>query len=743
MSSVRGDQRSIGEAIGGTKSTSRGGLAVDFLACLAAALVWSWPLALRLTTHLRDAYDAQAGVWILSWLRHALRHAPGEIFHANAFAPARDVLAFSEPDIAYGVAGIPFALLGLNAVGIANLLSLLGLAFLPWCVMRLARDLGAARTPAFLGAVAACFGAFATVSLGYFYFAAAGGIAIVLMLWLRFLAARSVASLAVVGLSLGLLGWFSLQLLAFAGAALAALALVHASWRSARQALREFGSLAAACAFAALLILPLAIPLLRVRQREGFRRDEAETRRFSARPSDFLATTHANPGQAFLPFRVDSEKSLYPGTMALALALLGLGAATRSRRTSFRNEVGDRFFAPTLVSVGATLVGVGVFGSLGYGSPFFPLLVRLAPPLFGGIRAVSRFTFVTEIGFALLAAAGASALFAKVQRAPKKTAAFGLAATITITIALIIAIAFDVRQSASLPFRPEIPVPPLERFLAAADTAGPIVHLPLHHGPGDARYLFGSLTHFKPLVNGTLSYIPARHLLLSAALRSDPIAPEVMRTLESWPVGTIVAHEHALPFEQRRATLRFLLDGVENGRLTRPLFFPHRGGLDLVFGVETARPHRNWETAGGGDPVANTRELAGLASGAPDPSGMVRDESIFAFFDHPVDGERVQGDLLIRGWSETEQGDTEVLEARIDGDLCPERVARVPRPDVAHALPKLGPCSRAGFELRHLFRPEDEGTHDLSILFRAPGGRIKTLRSSFTWSPGEKLREKR
>ncbi|MCL4810135.1 MAG: hypothetical protein KJ062_20440, partial [Thermoanaerobaculia bacterium] len=60
----------------------------------------------------------------------------------------------------------------------------------------------------------------------------------------------------------------------------------------------------------------------------------------------------------------------------------------------------------------------------------------------------------------------------------------------------------------------------------------------------------------------------------------------------------------------------------------------------------------------------------------------------------------------------------------------------VPRPDVARALPGLGPCESAGFEATFPFQPGDEGRREIRAVFRSPDGRHRVYPvRTFTWRP--------
>ena len=563
---------------------------------LAATLAWTWPLAPRIGAVLRDRWDGRTQAWVVAWVSHALRHAPADVFQANAFAPARDVLAFSEPLIGYGALAVPFSLLGLGPVAVLNLLCILGLAFSAFSLARLATELGAPRDAAALGSAAASFGALATVQLGFVSFTAWGGIAWCVLFGLRLLRGGGRRDAALLALSTGLLGWFSLHLLAFALAALLAISTCATAFRP-RDVLGRLPRLVLALVAAGVLLAPLAATMIRVKAREGFVTSEADARAYSAFPASWLATTSHNPGQAFLPFRSGSEKALYPGSAALALSLAGLVLFRRSPR--------GRLLAAT----GGLLAILGLLGSLGPRGPLLPLLSRLAPPLWGGIRAAARFGFVTQIGVGLLAALGAARLL---DLAPSRRARGILA------VALLAGIAIDVRQSFPFQDRPA-PPPPVESFLALARAGGPILHLPVAFDPSEAEVLLDSTAHFKPVVNGTLSHIPARFFDLAVAFSARTLPDDLVARLESWPVGTLVVHEHRLSLEQRAILLPWLEAGLRRGRFSGPLVFVHRGGWDVVLGVVRVRGSAPWGTPGGGDEAANAALLSQLRGGGAGP----------------------------------------------------------------------------------------------------------------------------
>jgi hypothetical protein len=317
----------------------------------------------------------------------------------------------------------------------------------------------------------------------------------------------------------------------------------------------------------------------------------------------------------------------------------------------------------------------------------------------------------------VLAAAGCSVLLERVGSRAGRVAA---------VLAIGAGVAADVRQDVRFGFRPETPAPPVEEFLARHETGGPVLHLPLYHSPSEARWLFASLAHFKPLVNGNASYVPRRHAQLAAALGASPIPEAVLGTLAAWPTGVIVVHEHALFLARLAPTLVFMEAGTRAGVFASPIRFDHAGGDDWIFFV------RRGPDAGTPGDAELFRRHAAAAPRVP----ASEDPGFPASIDAPAEGAVVRGELDVRGWSQTPAGPGEVLEFRVDQDRRrPSAFARTPRGDVAAALPQLGSCDAAGYAARFAPLAGDEASHLLRVVFRAPDGRVRTLERAFEWRP--------
>ena len=119
------------------------------------------------------------------------------------------------------------------------------------------------------------------------------------------------------------------------------------------------------------------------------------------------------------------------------------------------------------------------------------------------------------------------------------------------------------------------------------------------------------------------------------------------------------------------------------------------------------------------------------------PAGSGRtpreDPSLPGSLDEPVDGAVVSGSLRIRGWAR-EPGQDLAVSILIDGIPSAAPVTRVPRPDVAAALPSLADCSGAGWELTIPLRPGDAGRHTVEVVFTSADGRERHYAvRRFTW----------
>ena len=115
----------------------------------------------------------------------------------------------------------------------------------------------------------------------------------------------------------------------------------------------------------------------------------------------------------------------------------------------------------------------------------------------------------------------------------------------------------------------------------------------------------------------------------------------------------------------------------------------------------------------------------GVDPGPDVPTPWKTDVSLRGSMDGPATGEEVRGDLVVRGWAR-EPGEDLVVTVLVGGvEQVPRSFRRLPRPDVAAAIPEMGDCGAAGYEAvvgRPASLPPEV---EVSVLFRSRTGRTR------------------
>src|SRR5204862_4182593 len=114
-------------------------------------ILLTWPLASRSATELPVGGDNLHLAWLLAWIAHAAAHAPRQLFDGNLFFPARQGLAFSDPNISSALLAAPIYYGNGNPALLLNVLVLGSFVLCGMTASSLPRAWGA--TP---GVAAAC-----------------------------------------------------------------------------------------------------------------------------------------------------------------------------------------------------------------------------------------------------------------------------------------------------------------------------------------------------------------------------------------------------------------------------------------------------------------------------------------------------------------------------------------------------------------------------------------------------------
>jgi hypothetical protein len=516
------------------------------LAVAVAALALLWPLLAPGHPVLPDIDDAFFNIWRLAWIAHQLVRDPIHLFDANVFHPSPNTLAYSDALLLVGLIGAPFIWLGIPAAVVHN--GLLAAAFVTsgWAMYALALRLTGDRVAAAIAG--------AIVAVAPYRFAHIAHLELQWLVWmpLALLALHRLIERPGLGAGLALGACLAGQLLCsiyygvflclMTGVAWIALVVVHGP-RS---------RLLASTAVAAIPLILVAVPYLRpyAASREAHGpRAASEVAEFSAVPSDYLRA----PVFDAIRGREDTgpareERTLYPGTITIVLAIAGLIAWRRER----------------IAWAYVVLVVVAVDASLGVHGLTWRLLQVAAPPL-GNLRAPARFGSLVLVALAVLAAFGAATLTARLGRR-------GWLAGVAI-LAVVVAEA----SLRPLPTRPAPIAPmPVDRWLATLPADVVILELPVPPASAlwghETSHQVRSIFHWRRLVNGYSGFLPTTYANTLVDMETFPDERSIAR-LRRLDVDYVVV---------RRAN--FLTDDAY-ARATTPLLVSRDFGPPNVVGA--------------------------------------------------------------------------------------------------------------------------------------------------------------
>ena len=451
-----------------------------------------------------DTNDGRFSIWNVAWVAHALLTEPGHLFDANIFHPHRGTLAYSEANLVAGVMAMPVYALTGNPVAAHNsvVYAALVLAFVStWALVgRLTGD-GAV---GLVSAAAFSFAPFVAARTPHIQLLLVFVFPVVMLAFHRFLDAPGASKGAVLGGTLGLAalacGYYGI----FAGLAVAWASLWFAvgRWRSPRYG----GGLIVAAAVAGAIVLPVLPPYLELRSEAGARRDVnvEELRAYSADVASYL-TSPAHAHQWLRTLAPKANEVLFPGIVVILAAFPALVHLRRRRSGDERARASDVGRQPPELRVPATrsvvafyvsLAVLAIWASFGPDAGLYLWLAEVLP-FMSFLRAPARFGIVVVFALSVLAGFGLAAAL------PARFKKLAVAVLVVVTAAEI--------SAAPWPLRQVPPVPEAYRMLAVLPR-GPVVKFHFPYQPTDlhrhARYMFWSMWHWQPMVNGYSDYIP-------------------------------------------------------------------------------------------------------------------------------------------------------------------------------------------------------------------------------------------
>lgn len=487
-----------------------------------AAVLHTWPLASAPGTWGRvDNADTALNAWALAWVGITALADPLNLFHANIFFPEPRTLAFSEVILPQALLGAPLTWAGFDPVLVYNLLAMAGFALSGLAMAWVVSTWTGNRAAGIVAGLAYAFNAHTLVRFGHLQALHVQYLPLALYALDRTIQTASrrwAAALAVALVAQALTSNYLLVMSAIA--MVTAVAVRPDAWRP-----RPLIALLGAAALAAVALAPFLYPYWLVHTRQGLVRSFDEVAMYSATWRDWLSTGgrwhYAWWSQ---PFMTASTSSLFPGVTVtiLAVAALARGDGWRDSRARMAVIIGA---AGAALAFGAHLPG------------YRALYDHV--PLLQGIRAVSRFGWLTLFALPILAGFTVAAWMRRLAPIAASALAVGLALAVT-GEALRAPMGFTVYEGipkiydrvAAMPdiVLAEVPFPPR----TAIQENGPSV--------------LYSAWHLKPLLNGYSGFTPESYAVHAAIMRLFP-QPDSVRSLRAIGVTHVLLHKRRVPAE--------------------------------------------------------------------------------------------------------------------------------------------------------------------------------------------------
>ena len=588
----------------------------------ALTAVLTYPQAFHLADRVHDDGDPLLNAWALAWVAHQLPRAPAHLFDANIFYPERRTLAYSETLLLPGALAAPLHWLGAGPILVHNLVFLSGFAISGAGTALLVRLLTNSTAAAVVAGLVFAFLPYRIDHFPHLQLQQTQCLPFAMWAFHRLLQTGRLRYGAWYGaftagqlLSCMYYGLFLIPYMAVVcGTQLVARFTASgdaAAPGAARRVDPVVKGLLVAAAIAAVAVVPVAKAYLGAREVVGERGRE-EVVRGSATWQNYLAPAEANAlyGRAFARFMA-GERRLFPGFVAIALAVVGLWPARRSRHETRREhespqddrprktptddeptlptvdtadtraahhrafrvfEVsGFRVDATRLAYALGLLVAFDV--SLGFNGFTYTLLYDYFLP-FRALRIPARMGVFTGFSLAVLAGFGAARLLARIRGARGRVLVAGV-----LGVLMLAEYASKPIDLMTIPKQPPEVYADIIRDRADSPTAA-LLELPASF-LDDPTYLYYSTFHWQHLVNGYSGFFPPSYRALLDTLKEFPTDSALIE-LRVRGVRYVVVHgermigtryQRLVPRLDSRADLRLVsrrpwFDGYKHGEIS-------------------------------------------------------------------------------------------------------------------------------------------------------------------------------
>jgi hypothetical protein len=460
------------------------------------AIALTWPLGDVWNPGLPEADDAMFSVWRLAWIAHQLPIAPEQLFDANIFWPEKNTLTYSDAMLLPALIGLPMIRLGMHPVVVHNVLLLGAFVLAAYSASRLMRAFTESVPARVIAGTIFAFAPYCFAHITHFELLWTAFIPMALLALLRALEQPSAARGARLGAAVGLQGLCSLYYLVFLTIWLipaTLLARLHIRYSVSRQHVTAFVT---ALVTAAVLLSPYVVPYSRARQELGPRPLE-EVSRYSATPADYFDVHSSNWLYSPPPKEAQEERSLFVGTIALALAV----AAVVSLRTPSAGML-------------AALAIIAADLSFGVNGFSYNLIRRALPSSLQDFRAPARFGIFVLLPVALLAGLTTARLTAS-----------GVRRAWAVTAMLVAGLAVEYWSRTTIARELPLKPPQVYEWLAAEPQTVTLempVPAPDRMWFAEPVYQYMSIYHWQPLVNGYSGHASTEHMQMLELLREFP-----------------------------------------------------------------------------------------------------------------------------------------------------------------------------------------------------------------------------
>jgi Dolichyl-phosphate-mannose-protein mannosyltransferase len=489
---------------------------VGVLGLLTAIVVFlTWPLATDLTQTLWHI-DPPFSAWRLAWVSHQLFIDPAHLFDGNQFYPAPRTLAYSDAMLFQGLLAIPLIKGGMPPLIVMNLFLFGGIVLSGGGMYLLARRLTGDTAAALLAAIVFSFAPYRADHLMHLELQWAMFIPLTLWAFHRTLREGRLRDGVLTGVFLLLQLLCSIYYALFLASALTIVGGASLVLQRRQVTRRMLGGFA----IGGLIFVAIAVPYskpYRDNVHDLGLRPPGEIKFYSATPTSYLSVT---PDNAMLgPYTgswSDPEKRLFPGGVAILLVVLA--------------------FVPPICSVRWLYLAVLAFAveaSFGLNGRLYPLMHEYLRP-FQGLRVPGRFGILVLLAVGVLAAYGAAWIL---RRTPTN---WRRPLTVLLGGVMVLEYQLGPQYMEALP----IEKPAVYRWLAR-EPKTVTIELPTPD-PGslpfmDPFYLYFSVMHWQPLVNGYSGHYAPSYIRLLHRLRKFPDEQSV-DALRQHGVNTMIVH---------------------------------------------------------------------------------------------------------------------------------------------------------------------------------------------------------